>query len=61
MLGTNRLAADLKLFHHLASHNGSLTVARLADMTGASSQLLGELLVLYSLRECNVAKCIVFK
>ncbi|KAJ9325574.1 hypothetical protein DTO027B5_6314 [Paecilomyces variotii] len=44
MLGTNRLAADLKLFHHLASHNGSLTVARLADMTGASSRLLERLL-----------------
>ncbi|GAD98551.1 hypothetical protein PVAR5_7246 [Paecilomyces variotii No. 5] len=54
ILGTIRLGEDLHLFRHLATHNGSLTAAQLADITGASPQLLER--ILRYLASINVIK-----
>lgn len=43
-MGVARLGADLGLFRHLASHDGSLAVDQMAGSTAASPQLLGVLL-----------------
>ncbi|KAJ5669145.1 S-adenosyl-L-methionine-dependent methyltransferase [Penicillium macrosclerotiorum] len=40
LIGTIRLGADLGLFRHFASQKEPLTVSQLADLTGASPQLL---------------------
>lgn len=40
-MGVARLGADLGLFRHFASHDGSLTVDQIAGSTAASPQLLG--------------------
>ncbi|KAM4063974.1 o-methyltransferase [Hirsutella rhossiliensis] len=48
LLASLRLGADLGLFRTLAQRNDSLSVAQLAESTGASPQLLERLLRYYS-------------